>query len=133
MTQGCDQMLWHGLRPCHNWLGLLAGGLLAVLALSGPVSGQEVLRVKPKEASETPSLEDTLKKASVDGKYANLLVRIEVCDDMATYTAFRDYGFYSGSEYAGYANLPEGYWVYLYPHWYIWHDLGSPPKQHGER
>jgi RNA polymerase sigma factor (sigma-70 family) len=59
-------------------------------------------------------------KASVNGKYRKLLRRIKVEGDKAGYGEFSDYGHYTGTSYAGYDNLPVGYWVYVYPHWYIW-------------
>jgi HEAT repeat protein len=62
-------------------------------------------------------------KARVGGKYATLLRRIRVEQDRAGYTDFSDFGMYQGTEWAGYTNLPPGYWVYVYPHWYIWRDL----------
>jgi HEAT repeats len=61
-------------------------------------------------------------KAHVDGKYQKLLRRIRVPRDKQSYSDFSDYGHYDGSEWAGYTNLPPGYWVYVYPHWYIWEE-----------
>jgi gas vesicle protein len=59
-------------------------------------------------------------KAHVEGKYQKLLRRIRVSRDKQSYSDFSDYGHYDGSEWAGYTDLPPGYWVYVYPHWYIW-------------
>jgi HEAT repeat protein len=59
-------------------------------------------------------------KAHVDGKYQKLLRRIRVPRDKQNYSDFSDYGHYEGNEWAGYTDLPPGYWVYVYPHWYIW-------------
>lgn len=63
------------------------------------------------------------KKASVNGKYRKLLKRIKVEGDRQSYTDFSDYGMYTGTAYAGYTDLPPGYWVYAYPYWYIWGEL----------
>jgi hypothetical protein len=63
------------------------------------------------------------KKASVDGKYRKLLKRIKVEVDKQGYTEYRDYGLWTGNAYAGYNNLPQGYWVYVYPYWYIWGEV----------
>ena len=57
---------------------------------------------------------------SFGGKYVSLLRRISVPRDRRRYGLCRDYGRYSGSSWAGYRNLPPGYWTYKYPHWYIW-------------
>jgi HEAT repeat protein len=61
-------------------------------------------------------------KAHVDGKYQKLLRRIRVPRDKQNYSDFSDYGHFEGTEWAGYTNLPPGYWVYVYPHWYIWEE-----------
>ena len=61
-----------------------------------------------------------LTKASVNGKYYNLLRVISVPQDRGSYGDFDDYGYYSSTSYAGYDNIPAGYWVYVYPDWYIW-------------
>ena len=70
-------------------------------------------------AEEPPEIQ-SLKKAAVDGKFANLLAVIRVPDDKATYGDFNDYGIWQGKEWAGFTGLPVGYWVYVQPHWYIW-------------
>ncbi len=58
--------------------------------------------------------------ASVNGKYYNLLQTLYVPQDQGSYGDFYDWGYYSGTSYAGYSNLKPGYWVYVYPNWYIW-------------
>jgi hypothetical protein len=67
-----------------------------------------------------PKEEALLKKASVDGKYAKLLKKLEVADDKDGYGEFNDWGLWTGTAYRGYGDLPPGYWVYVAPHWYIW-------------
>jgi HEAT repeat protein len=62
-------------------------------------------------------------KARVQGKYAKLLRRIKVPQDRQTYTDFNDYGSYPATDYAGYTGIPQGFWVYVYPHWYIWGEM----------
>jgi hypothetical protein len=69
--------------------------------------------------------DDAPAKASVNGKYRKLLRRIKVEQDRASYGEFSDFGQYSGASYAGYSGLPVGYWVYVYPYWYIWGEMGS--------
>jgi HEAT repeat protein len=62
-------------------------------------------------------------KARVNGKYAKLLRRLKVPQDRQTYMDFNDYGQYPATDYAGYTKIPEGYWVYVYPYWYIWGEM----------
>ena len=73
------------------------------------------------EKPEKPlSDKEALAKAQVDGKYSELLKKIKVEHDYRSYSAFNDYGAYPATSYAGHNNLPTGYWVYVYPNWYIW-------------
>lgn len=66
-----------------------------------------------------------LKEASLNGEFTRLLAVIHVPNDTNAYGDFSDYGLYHGSEWAGYTGLPQGYWVYAYPHWYIWDAKGQ--------
>jgi HEAT repeat protein len=61
-------------------------------------------------------------KASAEGKYKTLLRRIKVPADREQYKDYHDYGQYQATDWGGYTGLPAGYWVYVYPHWYIWRD-----------
>jgi hypothetical protein len=88
-------------------------GLVVSLAV-----GAVVLAADPPE-------KEALKKATVDGKYTNLLTVIHVPDDKGEYGEFKDYGPYDGTEWASYKGLPKGNWVYVYPHWYIWEKKGK--------
>jgi HEAT repeat protein len=62
-------------------------------------------------------------KANGEGNYQKLLRRIRVPRDKESYGEFHDYGHYEGSEWAGFTDLPSGFWVYVYPHWYIWGEM----------
>jgi hypothetical protein len=55
-----------------------------------------------------------------NGKYSNLLHALYLPDERESYGDYYEEGYYTGSYYEGYDNLPPGYWVYLYPYWYIW-------------
>lgn len=61
--------------------------------------------------------------ASVNGKYMNLLHVIEAPEDKAEYGTFCDWGYWYGDEYAQETNLTPGFWVYVYPDWYVWEKL----------
>ena len=82
-------------------------------------------------APVTPSVElpaelsanDARIKATVDGKYRRLLKKIEVRSDVGSYRDFKDYGQWDGTSYSGHSDLPTGYWVWVYPNWYIWGDV----------
>lgn len=82
--------------------------------------------IPAKEASalEMP-LQAALLKARVNGKYAMLLQQLKVSQDVQKYSEFRDAGLRGWKNYAGYKDLPKGYWVYAYPYWYIWGERSS--------
>ncbi len=99
--------------------------LLPVLLLcTVPLRAQPVL---PKAAN----LEETLKKARAGGKYAMLLAQIEVPGDQVKYGDFNELGFASMTEWAGFKDLPAGYWVYASPYWYIWRDMAPARRAWG--
>ena len=58
-------------------------------------------------------------RASVDGKYTNLVQVMECRRDSATYGNFRDYGYWRGGSWCG-QRVRAGYWVWVYPKWYVW-------------
>jgi hypothetical protein len=71
------------------------------------------------------------KRASVDGKYRDLLKTLSVPRDRYEYGEFYEFGYSDDNEYAGYTDLPRGYWVYVYPTWYIWKNMkGSTGPDH---
>jgi Ca-activated chloride channel family protein len=66
--------------------------------------------------------EEAEAKATVNGKYRNLLRIVEAPADAESYGPFHDYGRWEETSYAGQSNLPQGYWVYVAPNWFIWGD-----------
>ncbi len=74
----------------------------------------------PPVVTPAPPADPDQIKASCNGKYFQLLKVIEVPNDQASYGAFNDYGWWYSDTYAGFTNLPGGYWVYVAPKWYIW-------------
>jgi hypothetical protein len=59
-------------------------------------------------------------KARVDGKYADLIVRIPAPQDLERYGEFHDFGHYGETDYLGEKRIPAGYWVYVHPHCFVW-------------
>lgn len=68
-------------------------------------------------------------QASVNGKYKKLLKVIQVPGNQATYGQFNDWGYWAGTSWAGFDNLPQGYWVYVAPNWYIWEQENQQNQQ----
>ena len=61
--------------------------------------------------------------STVGGKYKSLLRRLHAPTDAEKYGQFNDFGHSDRKAYAGAENLPEGYWVYAAPYWYIWAEM----------
>jgi HEAT repeat protein len=72
---------------------------------------------------ENQALARAVPKNAKGDKYQRLLRRIRVPQDQKEFSDFNDYGYWDGTEWAGFTDLPMGYWVYLYPYWYIWEEL----------
>ena len=108
------------MKTCGVMLGA-AAGLLALLA-SGPSSA-----VSERPPRALP-LQESLEKARVDGKYAMLVRQIKVEQDFAEYGVFRNAGRRpAAADYHGNKDVPAGFWVYVYPYWYIWRDEADKP------
>ncbi len=107
-------------------LGLCA---TAVSAVPGPGAVRTAeTAVAHAAPPRTLPLQESLEKARVDGKYAMLLQQIKVEDDWKEYGAFRDRGQSPAqAEYHGRKDVPAGFWVYVYPYWYIWRDETAKP------
>lgn len=77
-------------------------------------------------------VEGTPEEAHVHGKYRTLLRRIHCPEDLPSYGRFNDYGIFTGTAWHNYKARPPGYWVYVYPDWYIWQDsTAAGPKVPG--
>jgi len=81
--------------------------------------------VAPATSPVELSANDARIEATVDGKYRRLLKKIEVRSDVSIYGEFKDYGQWDGASYSGHTDLPIGYWVWVYPNWYIWGDVSE--------
>ncbi len=102
--------------------------ILVVCALAAAiVTAEETSLKREPERQSPPALksEGAYKtvpgpaEAGGKGRYRTLLRKINVPADRETYGDFYDYGYWTGTAYAGQTDLPAGYWVYLAPDWYI--------------
>lgn len=66
---------------------------------------------------------DLMDEASVKGNYVNLLHVIEVPEDKAIYDALCNWGYSICDAYADNTDLKPGFWVYVYPNWFVWERL----------
>lgn len=53
-------------------------------------------------------------------KYSGEMHKLYLPKDARSYGRCHDYGWWGNRSYAGYNGLQPGYWVYAYPHWYVW-------------
>lgn len=76
---------------------------------------------------------ENLKKARVDNKYRMLMLQFDAPDSVKTYGEFHEVGLSTGP---GGVTMPQGlpqkplrgYWVYVEPSWYVWHELVQADK-----
>lgn len=61
-----------------------------------------------------------LDRASVGGSYGKLLRVLYLPADESTCGQFQNYGHWAGTSWGGETDLPPGYWVYVYPRWFVW-------------
>ncbi len=99
--------------------GLLV--IFAVVAAGALGQGAQELTPMP--------LDRALKRATEDGKYRMLLRQIRVESDAKDFGIFHDFGFNRQATCAEFTKIPHGYWVYVYPYWYIWRDRVADEPQ----
>ncbi|GBC61084.1 hypothetical protein DENIS_2044 [Desulfonema ishimotonii] len=73
-----------------------------------------------------PALAETVPPAaSANGKYQGLIQILHCPQDSAKYGNFNDYGHWGGGSWHGQQGKA-GYWVYVYPTWYVWANTMPP-------
>lgn len=87
---------------------------------------KQPIALKPLLPPEPLAAKEARAKATMDGKYSDLLIKIKVESDFGKYGEYHTFGKWNGSSYAGHTNLPSGHWVYVYPNWYIWKNTREP-------
>jgi hypothetical protein len=96
-----------------------------------------LVHIDPKIDQRLPAVGVILeRKARADGRYATLLRRIRVPQDVAAHSFFHDHGLRYGPtaaipEYKGHQDLPPAHWVYVFPYWYLWQDRGEAADPQG--
>lgn len=95
------------------------------LFLSTHVQSQDIVKPLPPEVALT--------KASMQGKYVLLLQKIHAPKDIEKHGPAHDAGFLDRTEPAGANNPPTGYWVYVYPHWYVWDEKAEDLRKRDRR
>jgi len=116
--------------------GVPRGAIGGKYVKTGPGDLPGAVVAGAQEPPEPLSAAAAEKKASVSGRYSKLLKKVEVKSDFFKEGEFTEHGIRDGSTYAGHTGLPLGYWVYVYPHWYIFEQkdgkkvaLSSEPKK----
>lgn len=86
-------------------------------------------QVGPRGLPVALPIELALRRASVDGKYRELLRSFSMPSEYETYGSFKEWGKWDGEQWGGQTDLPPGYWVYVYPKWYIWGETSVDPRR----
>ncbi|MFN0052864.1 MAG: von Willebrand factor type A domain-containing protein [Planctomycetales bacterium] len=122
LAQGAKGEDANGLRQEFIELVQMTKALRPDLATPGVAAASA--GESPADQPATPaSAEEAQRRATVGGKYRNLLRVLPAEEDLGLYGAFHEFGPWQGTSYRGHSNLPQGHWVYVAPHWYIWGDL----------
>jgi hypothetical protein len=111
-----------------QWLFLVVIFLAIAYWLSSEDYGS-LQRALASAPAAPPNLEESLKKAQCDGKYAMLLHQFKAEKEADEYGEFKDLGFRNRKKYAGQDDLSAGWWVYVQPYWYIWGDRTDRAKK----
>lgn len=107
------------LSTVTAWCGLVlascAGRVGAQDTGSAPPAAAEVSGAQI-EVTLTTEWRDPLAEL---GHGRQILQVVPMPEDFHVYGQTYDFGSWSGTSYAGLTDLPVGYWVYVYPNWYI--------------
>ena len=110
--------------------GTIAIAAAAIAATREPEqpSNQPATEARLRDATVAKLVErDALQPTGPKSRYRGLLRQFAVPDDQQAYGDFCDFGYWSGTSYAGQQDLPAGYWVYVAPNWYIFKEEVSGP------
>ncbi|MEZ0372886.1 MAG: hypothetical protein ACAI44_27590 [Candidatus Sericytochromatia bacterium] len=115
--------------------------LLGAIALTAPLQAQTLTQPADQLTQASSHTGETLERQldchesqqntepadpTLHGKYKVLLHKLWIPEDCAYYSSFDDWGFWSGTEYKGFRELQQGYWVYAYPYWYVYKEIRNP-------
>ena len=104
-----------------NWN--LVSAVLTIIAIIVSFATLEVRCFLRLQSESCPgNLSGIPEAAYANGKYSNLIQKIECPRDSLTYGEFTDFGFWRGGEWCG-QDASAGYWVWVRPNWYIWKDV----------
>lgn len=66
--------------------------------------------------------EEQLRRAVCNHKYRSLRYTIFAPEEKISHGEFLEFGYRKRNEYLGHTKIPEGYWVWVYPHWFIFEE-----------
>ncbi len=71
------------------------------------------------------SVAEVPKAASSNGKYSEIVQVLNCPNDRTRYGESSDYGYWEGGSWCQQTGAA-GYWVWVYPNWYIWKRNNEP-------
>lgn len=102
--------------------------LVLLLAQSASAESSSLL-YRPSNESIAVRISLVPPQASIQGKYRTLLRVLHLPEDLKPYGKFHEYGYCNCPQWRSYKGIPPGYWIYVYPKWYIWRDcVGTSPR-----
>ncbi len=107
---------------------VLAAGAIGVALAQEPQVDQRIAPAPSLTPQGEPPAVAAPAARVAQNQYKTLLKTLEVPDDRTRYGDFYNYGYWSGTSYAGHDDLPAGYWVYLSPNWYIFKEAAEGPS-----
>jgi dipeptidyl aminopeptidase/acylaminoacyl peptidase len=118
----------HEFDCCGSWIDSLAfapdSRKLVTVSGTGRLAVWDVSSIEALKVATTPPVDSV---ASKNGRYSSPLRIYDAPDDRARFGDFCEYGLRNRED-----EIPDGYWVYSAPRWYVFRQsrigLGAPPR-----
>ncbi|HEY9840533.1 MAG TPA: hypothetical protein V6D23_08775 [Candidatus Obscuribacterales bacterium] len=103
---------------------ILSRSLVALTLATGTLATQLPAQAESKTLKQFDNSAEMLKtqRTTRNGRYSQLLAKVNCAPDRLDYGHFHTFGLYLAEDdkYCGEKVPAKGYWVYVYPDWYIW-------------
>lgn len=122
-----NRMSWLNLTVLALMLATSSLGALLPAQAVAPVAADAKSRPRNPSNSPAPTATDAAAalgnpKATRNGRYSELLAKINCAEDRLDFGRYHPLGFEIAAKekYCGEKVPARGYWVYVYPDWYVW-------------
>lgn len=97
---------------------LLTAIFVAVIGIGLIPSSISAMPITPQKGGGTAE-KNQADSTSAYGKYSSIIQILNCPADKATYGNYTDYGYWGGGAWCGQTGSA-GYWVWVFPNWYVW-------------